>query len=210
MRAFLRTAGLAIVIAAAVAMPASAQSASAFKVAFVNTQVIFDNAPGRTEAAAAFEREAQGLQDQVKRMSDSLNAMVADYRKVEATLTAAQKETRQRAIQSKQSEYEQRAQQIDQQAGQRREALMSPLLEHVRKAIEDIRAEDGYAFVMSNDPGASVVVAYDKNLDITDRVIARLKTMGPPKASAAAPAPANRPAPAGPTSAPAGVTRPRP
>lgn len=204
MRAFLRAAGVAVFATVAVAASAAAQSAPAFKVAFVNTQVVFENAPGRSEASAAFEREAQGLQTQVQRMSDSLNTMIADYRKVEATLTAAQKETRQRAIQTKQQEYEQRAQQIDQQAAQRREALMSPLLAQVRKAIEDIRAEEGLAFVMSSDPGASTVVAYDKNLDITERVVARLKAMGPPK-----PATAASTNPAGPASAPSGVTRPR-
>ena len=204
MRAILRAAGVAALVAIAAAVPASAQSGPAFKMAFVNTQVVFENAPGRAEAAASFDREAQGLQTQVQRMSDSLNTMIADYRKVESTLTAAQRETRQRSIQTKQQEYAQRAEQIDQQAAQRREALMAPLLEHVRKAIEDIRAEEGLAFVMSNDPGASTVIAYDKNLDITDRVIARLKTMGPPKAATAAST-----NPAGPASAPSGVTRPR-
>lgn len=205
MRAFLRAGVVAAFAAAFAAVPAAAQSAPRpFKMAFVNTQVVFDNAPGRAEAAAAFEREAQGLQTQVQRMSDSLKTLVDAYRAAEATLTAAQKETRQRAIQTRQQEYEQRAQQIDQQAAQRREVLMNPLLEHVRKAIEDIRAEEGLAFVMSNDPGASTVVAYDKNLDITDKVVARLKAMGPPKPVAAAAT-----TPAGPASAPSGVTRPR-
>lgn len=207
MRVFIRAAGLAAIVAAAAAIPAAAQSAP-FKVAFVNTAIVFENAPGRAEAAAQFEKEAQGLQEQVKRMSDSLTTMINEYRDAEKNLTDAQKQTRQRAIQQKQQEFEQRAQAIDQQAAERREALMNPLLEHVRKAIEDIRVEDGYAFIMSNEAGASPVIAYDKNLDITDRVVARLKSMGPPKATAAAPA--NRPATAGPTSNPSGVTRPRP
>lgn len=203
MHGFIRAAGIAAVAVAAAALPAVAQAP--LKVAFVNTQVLFENAPGRAEASATFEREAQGFQAQVKRMSDSLNAMIADFQKAEATLTAEQKTTRGRAIQQKQAEYEQRAQQIDQQAAQRREALMTPLLEQVRKAIEESRAEGGYAFILSSDPASTVLVAYDRNLDITDRVIAKLKAMGPPKTAAAAPAPAA----AGPASSPSGVTRPR-
>jgi outer membrane protein len=203
MHGFIRAAGVAAIAVAVAALPAAAQAP--LKVAFVNTQVVFENAPGRTEASATFERETQGLQAQVKQMSDSLNALVAEYQKVEATLTPEQKTTRQRAIQAKQAEYEQRAQQIDQQAGQRREALMTPLLEQVRRAIEETRAEGGYAFILSSEPSTTVLVAYDRNLDITDRVIAKLKAMGPPKTAAAAPAPAA----AGPTSSPSGVTRPR-
>lgn len=204
MHGFFRAAAVAVVVAAVAAVPAGAQ---ALKVGFVNTQVLFDSAPGRAAASATFEREAQGLQAQMQRMRDSLTAMIADYRKAEPTLSAADRETRQRTIQTKQAEFEQRAQQIDEQAGQRREALMTPLLEQVRTAIEAVRAEGGYAFIMSNDPGSSVVVAYDRNLDITNQVIARLKQMGPPKAAAATPAPA---APGtGPASKPSGVTRPR-
>ena len=203
MHGFFRAAAVAVVVAAVAAVPAGAQ---AMKVGFVNTQVLFDSAPGRAEASATFEREAQGLQAQMQRMRDSLNAMIADYRKAEATLSATDREARQRAIQTKQAEFEQRAQQMEEQAGQRRETLMTPLLEQVRTAIEAVRAEGGYAFIMSNDPGSSAVVAYDRNLDITNMVIARLKQMGPPKAAAATPAPA---AGSGPASRPSGVTRPR-
>lgn len=200
MRAFLRVAGIAAFAAAAAAVPAAAQ-APALKIAFVRTSVVFDSAPGRTEASAAFDREAAGFQAQLQQMSDSLGAMIAEYRKVESTLTPAEQETRQRAIGARQQEFEQRAEAIDQQVGQRREALTRPLLEHIRATIETIRGEQGYALVLSTDPGTPVV-AFDKNLDITDRVIARLREIGPPRTAAA-------PSPAGPASAPSGVTRPR-
>lgn len=207
MHGFIRAAGIAVLAAVAAAVPAAAQSAP-LKVAFVNTQAVFESAPGRAEASATFEREAQGFQQQVQRMSDSLNTLVTEYRRVESTLTPEQRTQRQQAIQAKQQEYEQRASQIDQQAAQRREALMTPLLEQVRSAIEAVRAEGGYAFILSSDPSSSVLVAYDRNLDITDRVVARLRTMGPPRPAAATPAP-TQPANPGPASAPSGVTRPR-
>lgn len=207
MHGFIRAAGAAALVAMVAAVPAAAQAP--LKVGFVNTQVAFENAPGRAEASATFEREAQSLQQQMQRMSDSLNTMLSAYSQAEASLTPQQREERQRAIQTKQQEFQQRAQQIDQQAAQRREALMTPLLEQVRNAIETVRTEGGYAFILSSDPASSAVVAYDRNLDITDRVVAKLKAMGPPKA-AAAPATNNQPAAAGPASAPSGVTRPRP
>jgi hypothetical protein len=46
---------------------------------------------------------------------------------------------------------------------------------------------------------ASVVVAADKRLDLTDRVLARLKSQGPPPAAPAS----------GAVPQPAGVTRPK-
>ncbi|MBA3889195.1 MAG: OmpH family outer membrane protein [Gemmatimonadaceae bacterium] len=199
MRAFIRAAGLAV-FAAAVAAGSAAAQAPAFRMAFVRTSVVFDSAPGRAEAATAFDREAATFQTQLQRMSDSLGTLIQEYRTAEASLTPAQQETRQRAIGARQQEYEARAEAIDQQVEQRRTALTRPLLEHIRSAIETIRAEDGYAVILSADPG-SPIIAFDPSLDITPRVIARLRQLGPPRATAAAPA--------GPASTPSGVTRPR-
>jgi Skp family chaperone for outer membrane proteins len=200
MRAFIRAAGVALFAVVAAAGSVAAQ-APAFKMAFVRTSVVFDSAPGRAEAASAFDREAATFQTQLQRMSDSLGTMIQAYRTAESTLSPAEQETRQRAIGARQQEYEARAEAIDQQVEQRRTALTRPLLEHIRSAIETIRAEEGYSVILSADPG-SPIIAFDPSLDITSRVIARLRQLGPPRAAAAA-------APAGPTSAPSGVTRPR-
>ena len=56
--------------------------------------------------------------------------------------------------------------------------------------------------ILANDPGQSVIVSSDKNLDITDRVVARLKTV----AATMKNAPATKPG----TPAPAGVVKPKP
>lgn len=199
MRAFIRAAGLALV-AVVVAAGSVAAQAPAFKMAFVRTNVVFDSAPGRAEAATAFEREASTFQAQLQRMQDSLGTLIQQYRTAESTLSPAEQETRQRAIGTRQQEYEARAEAIEQQVEQRRTALTRPLLEHIRGVIETIRTEEGYSVILSADPG-SPIITFDPSLDITPRVIARLRQLGPPRAAAAAPA--------GPTSAPSGVTRPR-
>jgi|SRR5688500_4238758 len=188
----------------AVASPLVAQqAAAAAKIAYVNPQALFANAPGRVQAESAFVKETETFRAELNRLSDALNAMVTQYQKDEPRLTAADKERRQRAIGFKEDSVRGRQQQLEQQATQRQSELMAPIMEAVRKVLEDIRAEDGYAMIFSSEPGSSPILAADKNLDITDRVVARLKTM-----AAIKPAPAQRPA--GATNAPSGVTRPRP
>ncbi|MHB1072493.1 MAG: OmpH/Skp family outer membrane protein [Gemmatimonadaceae bacterium] len=179
---------------------ASAGAQAPTKIAFVNTQTIFAQAPGRAEAEQAWNAESGKYQEQLKRMNDSLNTLVESYQKAEATLTAAQKDTRQKAIRAKQEEYQARAQQLEQQAGSRRDELLQPIMERIQKAVDDIRAEDGYAMILNREASGGMIVSADKNLDITDRVVARLRTMGTtPVAKPAAPA-----------AGPAGVTRPKP
>jgi outer membrane protein len=81
---------------------------------------------------------------------------------------------------------------------------MAPITDAVKKVLDDIREEGGYAMIFDNAPGASNIVSADKNLDITDRVISRLRAT--PAGVKAAPAAAKPGAP----SSPAGVTRPKP
>lgn len=207
MRALRRAVPAALALAMFTAGAAMAQGAPApagNKIAYVNPQALFDAAPGRTDAEAQFQKDLQGMQAQTKRMEDSLQVLITDYGKAQATLTAAQRDTRQKAIQTRQAQYQQRAQALEQQASLRRDELMQPIMETVRKALDDIRAEDGYAIILAADPG--LILAADKNLDITERVVARLKTMSASRTTTARPAAAT----GAPVSAPAGVTRPRP
>ena len=98
-----------------------------------------------------------------------------------------------------------RAANLEEQANQRRDALLQPIMERIRTALDQIRAEDGYALILNNDPQGNLIVSADKNLDVTERVLARLKTLAV-NAPANAPA-AARPPTGAPAQAPAGVTR---
>lgn len=182
------------------------QTPAPTRIAFVNPQAIFAAAPGRAEAEATFRRETESYRTELTRMNDALTAALSEYQRDEARLAAADKERRQRAIAAKEDSLRERQQQLEQQASQRQSELMAPIMESVRKVLEDIRVEDGYSMILSNEPGASPIIVADRNLDITERVVARLRTLA--ARPAAAPAPAARPG--APTSAPAGVTRPRP
>jgi outer membrane protein len=71
----------------------------------------------------------------------------------------------------------------------------------VQAVIETIRSEDNYAVILDVGAQVSVVVAADKRLDLTDRVLARLKSQGIPAATA--------PPASGAVPQPAGVTRPK-
>ena len=202
MRQMIRAAVVATTMVAAGALSAAAQQtpAAATKIAYVNTQAIFQAAPGRAEAEAQFERETTTFREQVKRMDDSLNTLVSDYQKTAARLDTTTRARREAAIRTKQDEYRQRASTLEEQLNQRRDALLQPIMERIRQALDQIRSEDGYAMILNNDAQGSLIVSADKNLDVTERVVARLKTL-------AANSPAARPATGAPVPAPAGVTR---
>ena len=161
---------------------ASAQAPAAQKFAYVNSQLIFQAAPGRAEAQAQFDKDIASFRSQVQKLGDSLQALQQQYNKDEVSLSPTAKEARQKTLRDKEAEYQDRVQKLNDQASARQAELMQPVLDIVQKVLDDIRTEDGYTFIFDVGNETSFIVAADKNLDISDRVIARLKTVAPPKA----------------------------
>lgn len=180
--------------------PPASSSSGTIKIAYVNSQKILAEVPGRTDAEAQMQKEMEGYRAEVQKMSDSLNAIVSAYNKAEPTLSATAKATRQKDIQTKESAYQQRVQQLEQQAQQRQAELMRPIMQQINRVIEQIRSENGYAMVFDAGNQSGVVVAADSALDITDKVIQRLKAAGPVSTTPQKP-------PAGPTDKPLGASR---
>ncbi|WP_411279788.1 OmpH family outer membrane protein [Gemmatimonas sp.] len=176
-------------------------SAQGQKFAYVNSAAILQSAPGRTEAEAQFDKDMTSMRAAVQKLSDSLNTLQEVYAKEEVSLSPAAKEARLKTLREKQAAYQERVQKLQEQAQAREAELMQPIMDNVRKVLDDIRAEGGFAFIFDVAAG-SLIVSADKNLDITDRVVSKLRL--------AAPRAAAKPAPAGPASAPAGLNTKKP
>jgi outer membrane protein len=184
---------------------ASAQGSGTPKLAFIRSQDIFAQTPGRAEAETRFNKELDSARAQEKVWGDSVNTLLGDYARTESTLSADAKTTRQAAIREKQAQFQQRQQQLEQQVQQDNQKLVQPILQRINSIIEGIRAEQGYAFVFDAQATGGGVIAADKSLDITDQVIARLRAAPPPTTAGR-----TKPAPStGPTNTPSGVSRPK-
>ena len=187
----LRAAAAALVLTAAVgSAQTSTTQAPAIKFGYVNTQALMQVAPGKTLAESTFVKENNAFLAQSKRWQDSLLKLVDDYKKAAPKMTDAQKQAKEASIAQIQQDLEAKNQAGQEKMANRQNELLAPLMEVVKKAIDDIRVEEGYAMIFSGDQNSPIVSA-DKNLDVTDRVVARLKTIaakGPTPASSMAPA----------------------
>jgi len=203
MRVLLRANVIALATSLIVAGQATAQAqqgtAATAKIAYINSALLLQQAPGRAEAEAQFEREVGVYRQQIQRMDDSLKAMVAAFDRDAPKLDSVTREGRRTSIGQKETEYQLRARGLDSTMQTRQAQLVKPIMERVQSVIEAIRSEDGYAMIFDVGAQVSVVVSADKKLDLTDRVLARLKSQGiPPVAPASGAIPQ-----------PAGVTRPK-
>lgn len=204
MRVLLRASVVALAASLTLAGAARAQAASSgppgpVKIGYINSALLLQEAPGRAEAEAQFDREVGTYRQQLQRMNDSLNALMAAFDQDAAKLDTTARAARGKAIRDREAEYQARARGLDSTMQARQAELVKPIMERVQKVIESIRSEDGYSMILDVGAQTSVVVAADKRLDLTDRVLARLKSQGaPPSTPGGALVPQ-----------PAGVTRPK-
>ncbi len=203
MRVLLRASAIALTISLIVVGTAAAQapqgSAVPAKIAYINSALLLQQAPGRAEAEAQFEREVGVYRQQIQRMDDSLRTLVAAFDRDAPKLDSATRETRRTSIARRETEYQGRARGLDSTMQARQAQLVKPIMERVQGVIEAIRTEDGYSMIFDVGAQTNVVVAADKKLDLTDRVLARLKSQGIPPAAPVS----------GAVPQPAGVTRPK-
>ena len=132
-----------------------------------------------------------------QRLQDSLRLLADDYSKTQASLSPAQREQKEKAFRDKQAEYERRLGQMEQQMQQKQFELLQPIMNQIKAVLETIRNEEGYTFIFDVDAEGGLIVAADKNLDITERVIARLRPATTAKPDSAKAPAAAKPAPAG-------------
>ena len=193
----------ALVLPAATVLAQSPSSATTPRFAYVDSRAILQRAPGSAAIQAQISKERADAQASVTKMQDSLRTMYDAYLKEQATLTPAQKEAREKALQTKNAEFDQKVGQMDQDMQKRQYDLIQPMMAQIREVLDKIREEEHYTFIfdVGNDPG--LIVAADKNLDITDRVVARLKPV-----TATVTRTDSSKAPGAAKGAPAGVTKP--
>jgi outer membrane protein len=194
----------ALVFPAAAALAQAPAASQAPKFAYVDSRSILQRAPGSAAIQAQISKERTDAQASVSKMQDSLRAMYDAYLKEQPTLTAAQKEQREKALQTKNTEFDQKVSAMDQEMQKRQYDLIQPMMTQIREVLDAIRNEEHYTFIfdVGNDPG--LIVAADKNLDITDRVLARLKpvTVNISRSDSTKAPGATKPAPAGVTKPP--------
>jgi len=195
MRGLFRAALFALIAGAVVTGSAFAQSSA--KIGWINSAQILSEAPGRAEAETRFKGEVTAYQAQLQRMSDSLQTMAATFDKEAGRLDSVTRVSRAKVIQERETSYRTRAQQLDQQMQTRQAELVRPIMENIQKIIEQVRAEDGYAIIFDVATQSGVILAADKQLDLTSKVLARVKAAPKPTAARSLTTPQ-----------PAGVSRP--
>ena len=202
------------VLVAALLTLGAATPLAAQKIGFVNTARILQEMPGRAAAEAQLRTAVEALAARQQVMVDSLNGMLAAFERDSSALPQAEKVTRFQAMQLFDARYRDTLEVLERESQEAQAAVMQPLFDQIRLALDEVRAADAYAMILDLSREGSQIVSFDRNLDISDRVLTRIRAQSttarpntPATPPAAAPA-TQRPAAPGPVAQPSGVRRP--
>lgn len=145
------------------------------RIAFVNARTILQGMPGYAQAESTFTKELEGSRAELARLQASLDSAVADFQQQSPMLSSATRAAKQKELEAKNQQLQQRNQEIQQGLDQRQQELVGPIQQRLTGIIEGIRAEGNYAMIIDLGAEGLGIVTYDKSLDLTARVIQRLR-----------------------------------
>jgi outer membrane protein len=177
------SAGVLGAVAALVMGAAPAAAQAGIKIGFVNSQRILNEAPGLQQVQQTLQGEMGRLRAPLDTLEQQLSTQQQQFQQQQGSMTQAARDARQQQLQQQFAAYQQRAQQAQEQAQARQQQLVAPVMQQINTAIEALRREGGFTMIVDSSSGGIVTV--DPALDLTDRVLQRLRGGAAPAAPAA-------------------------
>ncbi len=125
---------------------AFAQNANV-KLGYIDVQTLFMSMPETAAADSALKKSAAAHEAEVKRMEDEYTRKLVEFKEGEATWDETIKKNRMEELQSLQTKMQNYYQQAQTLLQQKQEQMQVPILEKLRKTINEVGAENGFLYI---------------------------------------------------------------
>ena len=139
------------------------------KIGFVNAVSVLDRAPQAAGALAGLEKEFKPRDNELLELRDQIRVREAALEKNSLVMAASEIQIRQREINGLQRRLKRLKEEAREDYNFRRNEELAKLQRLVREVIIDIASEGGYVIVLEQ------AVYVDKSIDLTDKVLERMK-----------------------------------
>ncbi len=146
---------------------------NAQKIAHINAEKLVANMPQTKALKAEMEKLQKTYKDEIEGMAKKLEAKYKKFAAEQATQTQSVNEKRAQEVQQDKARIGQAEQAAYQDMQKRQQERLTPILEKAQKAIKDVAAAKGIAYVLDASAGKGLIV-FDKGEDLYDAVKAKL------------------------------------
>lgn len=154
--------GIIVALVALLAFGGNAMAQKTIKLGHINSNELMQIMPGRDSAQALLQKEVEDLQAEMEAMKKEYETRVNDYmakRDQLSELIRKSKESDIQAMGTRIEEFQQNAQKL---LEERQEALLKPIIDRAKKAIEEVGRENGYTYIFDSGVGT---VLYSQDSD---------------------------------------------
>ena len=151
-------------------------SAQAQKIGYVDSGSLLELMPKVKEAESNLEALGKQLQAKGQKMVQDYQTKAQDLqRRVQAGDIAPKDQEAQAAmLKTDEDNIQQFDQDMQKQLADKREALLAPILDEIRTAIQTVAKENNFSYVFDGSPGVGVLLYADDSTNITSLVKAKL------------------------------------
>jgi outer membrane protein len=150
-------------------------AAFAQKFGHINSQALLESLPEAIKAQSELEAQGKIFENELKAMQDELQRKAEDYDKNKSTMNATKQAETEQTLQDLYAKIQQAAQDNQQKFNQMQQEKLGPIIEKVRKAVEDVAKAGNYVYIMEQSAGQPIYVNTAISEDITAKVKAQLK-----------------------------------
>jgi outer membrane protein len=161
----------AVVLSAVLCVSAKAQ-----KIGYVDSGSLLEMMPKVKEAESNLETLGKQLQAKGQKMMTDYQTKYQDLqRRVQAGDIAPKDQDAQVAmLKDDEDKIQQFQQEMQTQLSDKREALLAPILDEIKTAIQTVAKDNGYTYIFDGSPGVGVLLYADEATNITPLVKAKL------------------------------------
>ena len=154
--------GLIVALVALLAFSGSAMAQKNIKLGHINSNELMQIMPGRDSAQAALQKEVEALQAELETMNKEFETKYNDYVAKRDQLSELIRKTKESDLQSMRARIEESQANAQKLLEERQEALLKPIVDRAKKAIEEVGKENGYTYIFDSGIGT---VLYSQDSD---------------------------------------------
>ncbi|MDD4372495.1 MAG: OmpH family outer membrane protein [Bacteroidales bacterium] len=150
---------------------ASFGQAQTLKIGYVDSNELMGMMPERDTIENKLKQFEQQLENELRAMATEYQTKLTDYQNNLATMSNLIRQSKEKELTDLQTRIQDFQQNADMDYSERRNELLTPLIDKVKKAIEDVGNDNGYTYIIDSATGVLLHIGTG-----ADNVTAKVKT----------------------------------
>ncbi|MBK9290929.1 MAG: OmpH family outer membrane protein [Bacteroidetes bacterium] len=145
----------------------------AVKIGHVDSNVLMNQMPERADVEKQLEDYQKQLEGELRTMMTEYQKKVTDYQNTVSTMSNLIRQSKEKEITDLQTRIQDFQQNAEEEYADKRIELLKPIVDKIKKAIEDVGKEHNYTYIIDASTGVLLYTGANAD-DITDKVKAKL------------------------------------